>query len=502
MNLNKFILINTYINVKIPKRLRDSYLIYLNGDKMKNNDFECLAIETSIKKAIKKMDFNKMTDIQSKAIPLILEGNDVVGISHTGTGKTLAFGIPAIHLIDKSNAKRLQVLILCPTRELAIQTYTEIKKLYAFENFVKAQAIYGGDSISKQIMQLKKGVNIVIGTPGRVQDHINRKTIRLDHLKMLVLDEADEMLNMGFREDIDKILNAIPNRRQTLLFSATMPKAIKEIINNYLNSPQYVHIENKNQVLDLIQQLYYDVEKNKKKEALILLIHYFIPDRAIVFCNTKIMVDELTELLIHNNINAIGLHGDMNQSTRNSVMSGFKSSKYQILIATDVAARGLDIYDVDIVFNYDIPQNTEYYLHRIGRTGRAGKTGIAVSIINNKFQETALLEIKKNIKSEIYKTPIPKPYEIKEKYFNNFIGDIKTHINRGFNKNYDTQLKELNTEGYPANVVASALMDMNLNLDNIYLPNVSDRYEKSKDYHKDKKSYKTKSALKRKNYNK
>lgn len=463
---------------------------------MNGNHFENLEISSSIKKAINKLGFTEMTEIQSKSIPVIISGKDVVGISHTGTGKTLAFGIPAIQLIDKTNADKAQVLILCPTRELALQTYNEIKKLYAFDNFIKAEAIYGGDSISRQIMQLKKGANIIVGTPGRVQDHINRRTLKLDHIKMLVLDEADEMLNMGFREDIEKILSSVPPQRQTLLFSATMPKAIKEIINNYLNEPIHITIQNKDQVLDLIQQLYYDVEKNKKKEALILLILYYMPERAIVFCNTKIMVDELVELLVQNNINAIGLHGDMNQSTRSSVIAGFKSSKYQILIATDVAARGLDIYNVDIVFNFDIPQNSEYYLHRIGRTGRAGKTGIAISIVNNKIQENAVLQIKRDIKSEINKARLPKSYEVKEKNIYSFIDDLKLYMNKGVNENFNHYLKKLNEEGYSCSMVACALMDMSINVNNTALPDVSDRIEKTKKYNDTKKPFKVKSTSK------
>lgn len=440
-----------------------------------NNEFRNLDISAPILKAIDKMGFNKTTGIQQEAIPQILAGKDVVGISHTGTGKTLAFAIPAIQMIDREQSNRSQVLILCPTRELAMQTFNEFKKLYAYDNYVKAAAIYGGENMVKQIGELKKGANIIIGTPGRVQDHINRRTLKLDNIKMFVLDEADEMLNMGFKEDIELILSSVPQKKQTLLFSATMPHAIKDIISNYLTSPVYINIENKTQVLNLIEQLYYDIEKGRKKDALILLINYYMPLRAIVFCNTKLMVDELAEFLTQNNISAIGLHGDMSQNARNLSMQGFKSSKNRILIATDVAARGIDIYDVDIVFNFDLPQSSEYYLHRIGRTGRAGKAGLAITLISSAAQQKALWEIKREIKSDIKKSSLPHPASIKDKLTESFIEELKIYMGKNNYEKYIKHVKKLNNEGYLSENIAAALIAMNAGTDSTFLPYVNDR---------------------------
>jgi len=438
-------------------------------------EFKYLPISRSVLRALENMGYFKSTTIQSEAIPAILDGRDVVGISHTGTGKTLAFSIPAVQIIDKDKALYPQVLILCPTRELAVQVYSEIKKLYAFDNFIKAAAIYGGDNMARQITDLKKGANIVVGTPGRVQDHINRKTLKLEHIKMFVLDEADEMLNMGFRQDIELILTSVPEKKQTLLFSATMPDAIKDIINNYLTDPLFINVQNQTDVLDLISQSYYDVEKGMKKEALLLLINYYNPARAIVFCNTKIMVDELADLLVKNKISAVGLHGDMSQNVRNAAMNGFKSSAYKILIATDVAARGIDISDIDIIFNFDLPQNSEYYLHRIGRTARAGKTGMAVSIISSDFQLRDLFSIKKDIKSDIKKLMLPKPADIKDKMMNGFLEELKLHINKSGHEKYLNYVKKLNDEGYPSEIIASALIDKSFGINDIYLPRAENR---------------------------
>ncbi len=440
-----------------------------------NSEFNNLDISAPILKAIDKMGFDKMTKIQQEAIPQIIAGNDVVGVSHTGTGKTLAFAIPAIQMIDKNISSHPQVLVLCPTRELAVQTFNEFKKLYAYDNFVKAAAIYGGENMVKQIGELKKGANIIIGTPGRVQDHINRRTLKLDNIKMFVLDEADEMLNMGFKEDIELILSSVPQKRQTLLFSATMPQAIKDIIANYLTCPVYINIENKTQVLNLIEQLYFDIEKGRKKDALILLINYYMPSRAIVFCNTKLMVDELADFLTQNKINAIGLHGDMSQNARNLSMQGFKSSKNRILIATDVAARGIDIYDVDIVFNFDLPQSSEYYMHRIGRTGRAGKTGLAITLISSAAQQRSLLDIKKEVKSDIKKSFLPKPGSIKDKMVDSFIEELKIFMSKNNYEKYIKHVKHLSEQGYTEQNIAAALIAMNSGTDSMFLPSVYDR---------------------------
>ncbi|MBQ8435118.1 MAG: DEAD/DEAH box helicase, partial [Oscillospiraceae bacterium] len=314
-------------------------------------NFNNLKLSEEILSAINEVGFENMTEIQEKSIPLILQGHDVIGRSNTGTGKTAAFGIPVIEQIEK-NKENVQVLILCPTRELAQQACDEIKKFSKYKKHVKPLAIFGGVNIDRQIYQLKRGANLIIGTPGRVIDHINRRTIKLNNLKTIVLDEADEMLQMGFREDIESILKHIPNERQTILFSATMPSEILAITKEYQNNPVLVKTLSKSKTVDAIEQLYYNIPYGKKFDALTLLLISYNYKSSMIFCNTKKMVDELSELLINRGFKAVGIHGDMKQSQRTSVMNSFKSGKTSILVATDVAARGIDVSGVDAVFNY------------------------------------------------------------------------------------------------------------------------------------------------------
>ena len=369
-------------------------------------NFNNLKLSEEILSAINEVGFESMTEIQEKSIPLILQGHDLIGRSNTGTGKTAAFGIPVIEQIEK-NKENVQVLILCPTRELAQQACDEIKKFSKYKKHVKPLAIFGGVNIDRQIYQLKRGANLIIGTPGRVIDHINRRTIKLNNLKTIVLDEADEMLQMGFREDIESILKHIPNERQTILFSATMPSEILAITKEYQNNPVLVKTLSKSKTVDAIEQLYYNIPYGKKFDALTLLLISYNYKSSMIFCNTKKMVDELSELLINRGFKAVGIHGDMKQSQRTSVMNSFKSGKTSILVATDVAARGIDVSGVDAVFNYDLPQDNEYYIHRIGRTGRAGKTGTAHTLINNKKQLFELQGIAKHTKSDIKESSLP-----------------------------------------------------------------------------------------------
>ena len=336
---------------------------------MDQNLFEMLPLTPALARAVVEMGFAEPTPIQAQSIPLILEGHDVVGRSQTGTGKTAAFGIPAIQMVDPQLDRRLaQVLLLCPTRELAVQACEELKKLARYTHGVHICAVYGGAPIERQIVQLKDA-NIVVGTPGRVMDHLRRRTLRLSELKMVILDEADEMLSMGFREDIETILNQVPQQHQTVLFSATMPKEIMNLIDNYQHEPELVEINKSQVALNSIEQFYYDIPVGRKNDALSLLLHYYEPSRAMIFCNTKKMVEELSGWLIDHGFRAEGLHGDLKQSQRTIVMDAFKAGRTAILVATDVAARGIDVDDINCVFNYDIPQNAEYYVHRIGRTG-------------------------------------------------------------------------------------------------------------------------------------
>ncbi len=330
-------------------------------------------LDERIARAVKEMGFEKLSPIQSEAIPYLLEGDDVIGQAQTGTGKTAAFGIPILQKVDPE-LRKLQAIILCPTRELAMQAAEELRKMAKYMHGIKVLPIYGGQEIGKQIMGLK-GVQIIVGTPGRVMDHMRRHTIKLDDVSMVVLDEADEMLNMGFREDMETILGQIPNAHQTALFSATMPKPILDITDQFQNNARMIRVAAKELTIPLVSQRYYRIKNQDKDAACVRLLEYYQPRLCLIFCNTKKKVDELSEVLKEAGFQAEGLHGDMSQHQRDVAMNRFRNGSTNILIATDVAARGIDVDDVEIVINYDIPQDNEYYVHRIGRTGRAGRTG-------------------------------------------------------------------------------------------------------------------------------
>ncbi|MGN0658662.1 MAG: DEAD/DEAH box helicase [Emergencia sp.] len=341
------------------------------------------SIDKNILKGLEEMGFVTMTPIQELAIPELLIGRDIIGQAQTGTGKTAAFGIPMIENTDPKNGA-VQGLVLCPTRELAVQAAEEIRKMAKYVPGIRAAAIYGGQEIEKQFRILRGKVNIVIGTPGRVMDHMRRGTLHFEELKMLVLDEADEMLNMGFREDIETICKALPEDRQTALFSATMPDEILEIAGLYQKSAKLLKVEQEELTIPLVKQSYYVVRGREKDTSLCRLLDYMSPRRALIFCNTKKKVDQLTLMLKAKGYSAEALHGDLSQHQRDRVMNLFRGGNLQLLLATDVAARGIDVDDVDMVFNYDMPQDMEYYVHRIGRTGRAGKKGKAVSLITSR----------------------------------------------------------------------------------------------------------------------
>ncbi len=330
-------------------------------------------LDERIARAIREMGFVKLSPIQEQAIPYLLQGEDIIGQAQTGTGKTAAFGIPALQKIDPE-LKKLQTIILCPTRELAIQAAEELRKIAKYMHGIKVIPIYGGQEIGRQISGLK-GAQIIVGTPGRVMDHMRRRTIKLDYVNMVVLDEADEMLNMGFREDMELILGQIPGEHQTALFSATMPKPILDITSQFQKDARLVRVAAKELTIPLVSQRYYKVKSQDKDAACIRLLEYYQPRLCLIFCNTKVKVDELAEVLKRAGFQAEGLHGDMSQHQRDVAMGRFRNGSTNILIATDVAARGIDVENVEAVINYDIPQDIEYYVHRIGRTGRAGKTG-------------------------------------------------------------------------------------------------------------------------------
>lgn len=430
--------------------------------------FNELNLSQELIHAVDELGFTEMTEIQQQSIPLLLEGKDIIGHSNTGTGKTAAFGVPAVESITDADKNHISVLILCPTRELAMQAHEEICKFAKYKKCVKAVAVYGGASMEKQIHQLKRGANIVIGTPGRVMDHMRRKTLKLNNLNCIILDEADEMLNMGFREDIESILSDVPEERQTVLFSATMPPAILAITEKYQKNPIHIKIKSAQKTVELIEQFYFEVAMGRKTDALKLLLSAYSPSSAMVFCNTKKMVDDLTEELIKSGFRASGIHGDMKQSQRTQVMNGFKNRSIEILVATDVAARGIDVTGIDAVFNYDLPQDNEYYIHRIGRTGRAGRTGTAYTLISGRRQFYELREIEKYTKATIQEKPLPQKSEIISMKKDNIINEI-AGINNVSYEAYEI-LDKLAETGIDYREAAARIISAKLNAEMESLP--------------------------------
>lgn len=366
--------------------------------------FAEFGLEPKVIQAITELGFEESTPIQEKAIPVALTGSDMIGQAQTGTGKTAAFGIPLISKIDPTE-DRVVALIMTPTRELAIQVAEEIGKLSRFKG-IRSLPIYGGQDIGRQIRALKKRPQIIIGTPGRLLDHINRKTIRLDDVQTVVLDEADEMLDMGFMEDITSILSLVPDERQTMLFSATMPPNIQKLANTFLKDPQHVSVMPKQVSAPLIEQNYIEVPERMKFDALSRLLDMQSPELAIVFGRTKRRVDELAEGLQKRGYSADGLHGDLSQNQRDAVMRKFRDGSIDVLVATDVAARGLDVSGVTHVINFDLPQDPESYVHRIGRTGRAGKEGSAWSFVTPREMDH-LHFIERVTRHRLNRKPIP-----------------------------------------------------------------------------------------------
>ncbi len=424
--------------------------------------FDELGLSDQILKAVTEMGFEAASPIQAKAIPVLMDGKDAIGQAQTGTGKTAAFGIPLLEKIDPKN-KKLQGIILCPTRELAIQVAEEIRKLSKFMHGIKVLPVYGGQDIVKQIRSLKGGVQLIIGTPGRVMDHMRRKTIKFDQVHTIVLDEADEMLNMGFREDIETVLKEIPEERQTVLFSATMPKPIMDITNQYQKKDaELVKVVKKELTVKNIDQYYYEVKQKNKEEVLSRLLDMYNPKRSLVFCNTKRKVDELTTALQGRGYFAEGLHGDLKQSQRDRVMNGFRNGKTEILIATDVAARGIDVDDVEAVFNYDIPQDDEFYVHRIGRTGRAGRVGKAFSFVVGK-EVYKLKDIQRYCKTKIYAQPIPSLDDVTAIKVEKILEDVNQIIsNEDLKDMIDMLENHLNEEDYTAMDIAAAFLKLSM----------------------------------------
>jgi len=366
--------------------------------------FEEMGLSQPVLKAVSSMGFETTTPIQELAIPPALEGRDIVGQAQTGTGKTAAFGIPMIEKIMQG-AEKIEGLVVTPTRELAVQVAEELNTIGQAKR-IKALPIYGGQDIQRQIRALKNRPQVIVGTPGRLMDHMRRKTIRLMQVNTVVLDEADEMLNMGFIEDIETILSEVPEERQTLLFSATMPKPILDLARKFMHNPENIQIKSKEVTVPNTEQYYIEVHEKQKFDILCRVLDLHSPERAIVFGRTKRRVDELHEALNKRGYSAEGIHGDLTQGRRDSVMGSFKQGHTEILVATDVAARGLDIGDVTHIYNFDIPQDPESYVHRIGRTGRIGKTGVAVTFTTHREMDHLSL-IEKMTKRKIVRQPAP-----------------------------------------------------------------------------------------------
>lgn len=389
-------------------------------------NFEDLDISDEIKKAIEDMGFDNLTPIQEKAIPRALKGSDVIGQAQTGSGKTIAYAIPVLSKIfvpDRSP----QAIVLCPTRELCMQVASEISKLAANIKKLKVLAVYGGQAIGKQTRVLKKGVHVVVGTPGRVIDHINRGNLELIGVESVVLDEADEMLEMGFREDIETILARTPRQRQTLLFSATIPDEIKQMADNYQNNPEFIKIANKKKNVPKITQYAFRCDIKYKFSSLVRLIEAYDVKLALIFCNTKKSVDFVFKHLKKEDFKVDSLHGDMTQQVRDKVMNKFRNGNINVLVATDVAARGLDIAGVDVIINYDVPQNIDDYIHRIGRTARAGKTGFAFTLVS-RDEISRFTNIRNDKRIKITEKELPTPGEIKSIKIKKILNDANSLI--------------------------------------------------------------------------
>lgn len=421
--------------------------------------FSDLNLSSELLQAIDDLGFESPSEVQEASVPIILEGRDVLAQAQTGTGKTASFGIPMIEGMEE-DADDLQALVLVPTRELARQVSEELKKLAKYKKFINIVPIYGGADMGKQLRDLKKGASIVVGTPGRVMDHMKRKTIRLDGLKFLTFDEADEMFDMGFRDDMKTIIERTNPNRQTLFFSATFDNDIREFSRLYQRDPAKVIIEKKELTAEKIEQFYLELNRNMKTEILNRLILIHKPKKSIIFCNTKRMVEALEVEIAQRGYKVDSLHGDMRQSSRDNVMKKFRNGTIDVLIATDVAARGLDVSDIDLVFNYDLPQQAEYYVHRIGRTARAGKKGASFTFVTSrdypKFRE---IEKYANIKME--KMKLPTKADVEKESLDNLFDKVNKNILKAEDQvTYTEVLNKLLAEGHSLYDISASLLKL------------------------------------------
>ncbi len=423
---------------------------------MKKLKFEELGLSKEVLKAIAELGFEEASPIQAEAIPLMLEGRDIVGQAMTGTGKTAAFGIPLIEKID-ARSHAVQALVLCPTRELAIQVSVELNKLLKYKRGLCVLPVYGGQPIDRQIRALERGVQIVIGTPGRLMDHMERRTLSLAAVKMVVLDEADQMLDMGFRDDIEMILKQTNPERQTVLFSATISQEIATLAKRYQKDPHTIKIAHEKVTVPAVEQVYFDIDPRVKLELLCRLIDLHNPKSSIVFCNTKRKVDDVVTGLVSRGYAADGIHGDISQPKRDRVMEKFRKGAFEILVATDVAARGIDVPHVEAVFNFEISQDEESYVHRIGRTGRAGRAGKAFSFVSGR-EQYEFKAILRYTKASIERQPLPLLDHLDELKNNKLFVEIKQIIQEGSLDKYTKLVEQLVAQDHTEIEIAAALL--------------------------------------------
>jgi len=425
---------------------------------MKNTTFEELNLSKETLQSIIDMGFEAPTPIQTECIPRMMSGTDLVGQAQTGTGKTAAFGIPLIEKIDAS-LKQVQALVMCPTRELAIQVTNELIKIGKRAQQLNIVPVYGGQSISHQIKALKRGAQIIVGTPGRTIDHLKRGTLKIGGLQMVVFDEADEMLNMGFREDIETILSYKKGDVQTVMFSATVPKAIRSIMNRFMTHPETIQIEKKAITAPNIDQFVVEVRDSVRVDAISRFLDINDYKLAIVFCNTRRETEQVSRQLKARGYAADFLNGDMRQSLRDKVMNKFRRGEIETLVATDVAARGLDVDDVDVIFNYDVPQDPEYYVHRIGRTGRAGRSGHAITFVAGR-KKKQLKYIERNNKVKLQKLSLPSVQDVKESKMELFMSELTEHLEKGGLRPFIETIEQLEDPRFTTIEIAAALLKM------------------------------------------
>jgi len=425
---------------------------------METPPFSELGLPSELLAAVETLGFERPSPIQAMAIPVALTGRDILGLSHTGSGKTAAFTLPLLAKLDFK--KRLpQALILCPTRELAVQVCEEVHRLGSKLGQLRAVPVYGGAPMDRQLRALRDGVQVVVGTPGRVMDHLRRGSFDVSEIQTIVLDEADRMLDLGFREEMEELLGALPKERQSMFFSATMSRGVSHLIGKFGNNPETIQIDQKAKTVSTIDQSYFEVRERSKVEVLSRLLDMEQARLAIIFCNTKRSVDECTESLLARGYTVDRLHGDITQQMRERVLRRFREGTIELLVATDVAARGLDVENIDVVFNYDLPQDPEDYVHRIGRTGRAGRSGRAVSFVFGR--EIHRLEmIERYTRQVIRREKVPSQEQVEGRLADLAFEDIKERLEKGEFQSHESQVDRLLEQGFTPTDIASVLFTM------------------------------------------